>query len=242
MQFVKQHQLGGTSQSNHERSPQFPANRQLSWTPQKDECFPMLRLFPWFFSAGTNETVEAGNRPVDICCDGDLLFCVKCKSSTQVSGIHVSFPSCTMAASQGSFPKPPSFLIPQFSLHLPSLYIAGRDWVSTPARSTWMHIVISFYAFPFSCTGSFTAVCRLSRAEVSRGYKCLVSQYSSYGVQASHWSFCCRPQALECMGFSSCGTRAYLLWGMWNLPGPGIKPCISRQILTHCTTRETLLF
>ena len=130
---------------------------------------PMPHLFPWFFSTGTNETVEAGNRPVDICCDGDL-FCVKWKSSTQVSGIHVSFPSCTMAASQGGFPKPPSFLIPQFSLHLPSFYIAGRDWVSTSARSTWMHIAVSFYVFPFSCTGSFTAVCRLSRAEVSRGY------------------------------------------------------------------------
>ena len=67
--------------------------------------------------------------------------------------------------------------------------------------------------------------------------------HSSCGVQASHWSFfCCRAQALECMGFSSHSTQAYLLCGTWNLPGPGIKPCISRQILIHCATRETLLF
>ena len=34
---------------------------------------------------------------------------------------------------------------------------------------------------------------------------------------------CCRAQALRCTGFSSCGTWALLPWGMWNLPGAGIK-------------------
>ena len=35
-----------------------------------------------------------------------------------------------------------------------------------------------------------------------------------------------------------------LLCGMWNLPGPGIKPvssALARQILTHCTAREILI-
>ena len=31
-------------------------------------------------------------------------------------------------------------------------------------------------------------------------------------------------QALEGAGFSSCGSQAYLLCSMWNLPSPGIEP------------------
>ena len=40
---------------------------------------------------------------------------------------------------------------------------------------------------------------------------------------------------------SSCGSRAHLLRGMWDLPRPGLKPVspsIGRRILNHCTTRE----
>ena len=48
----------------------------------------------------------------------------------------------------------------------------------------------------------------------------------------------CRAQALRCLGFSSCsswtlehrldscGTQASLLHGMWDSPGPGIRPCL----------------
>ena len=197
----------------------------------------MLHLFLWFFSTGTNEKVEVGNRPVDICCDGDLLLCIKRKSSIQVSWIHVSFPSCSMAATHGSFPKTPSFLIPQFILHLPSFYIIGRDWVSTSADSTWMYIVTSLLCIYFQLHWIFHCCMQAFSSCGEQGL------HSSCGVQASHWSFfCCRAQALECMGFSSRSTQAYLLCGTWNLPGPGIKPCISRQILIHCATRETLLF
>ena len=34
---------------------------------------------------------------------------------------------------------------------------------------------------------------------------------------------CCGWRALECR-LSSCGTRAYLLCSMWDLPGPGLEP------------------
>ena len=34
---------------------------------------------------------------------------------------------------------------------------------------------------------------------------------------------CFSPRALKC-GLSSCGTWAQLLWSMWDLPRPGIKP------------------
>ena len=47
---------------------------------------------------------------------------------------------------------------------------------------------------------------------------------SSRGAQASHGGFpCCGAQALE-HWLSSSGTRARLLLGMWDPPGPGIEP------------------
>ena len=50
--------------------------------------------------------------------------------------------------------------------------------------------------------------------------------HSSCNAWASHrggFSHCKVP-ALGCMGFSSCGTRAQLPLGSWDLPRPGSKP------------------
>ena len=84
------------------------------------------------------------------------------------------------------------------------------------------------------------------------------------GTQASHCGgfSCCRAQSLggrvAALGLgscsvwlqsmwasvvvaqwlSSCGARSQLLRGMWNLPRAGIEPCLGRQILIQCTTRE----
>ena len=55
--------------------------------------------------------------------------------------------------------------------------------------------------------------------------------FSSYGLQA-----------LE-RRLSSCGTRAYLLRGMWDLPGPGIKPvspALAGGFLTTAPPRKSL--
>ena len=46
---------------------------------------------------------------------------------------------------------------------------------------------------------------------------------------------------LQTHRLSNCGSRAQLLHGMWDLPRPGLRtrvPCISRQTLNHCATRE----
>ena len=48
---------------------------------------------------------------------------------------------------------------------------------------------------------------------------------------------------LQTHRLSSCGSWAQLLCGMWDLPRPGARtcvPCIGRQILNHCATREAL--
>ena len=84
----------------------------------------------------------------------------------------------------------------------------------------------------------FIAACRLSLVAASGGTLCC-------GAWASHCSgfSCCRARALGmrasvvvACGLSSCGSRAlelrlsncgaqaYLLRGMWDLPGPGLKP------------------
>ena len=46
------------------------------------------------------------------------------------------------------------------------------------------------------------------------------------GAQASccRGFSCCGAWTPGHMGFSSCGPRAQLLQGMWDLPGPGIEP------------------
>ena len=79
----------------------------------------------------------------------------------------------------------------------------------------------------------------------------------SYRVWASHWGGVSwrGAQALGHTGFRSrssqalehrlisCGTQAQWPCSMWDLPGPGIKPCIpciSRWILNHWATREAL--
>ena len=88
-----------------------------------------------------------------------------------------------------------------------------------------------FYLFIFGCVGSsllHTGSLQLRRAGAT--LRC--------SARASHCSglSCCRARALgvrdfsscgslalEC-GLSSCGTRALLLLGTWDLPGPGLEP------------------
>ena len=80
-------------------------------------------------------------------------------------------------------------------------------------------IFFFFFFFKFLAVLGF---CCCAQAFFSCGEWGLLS---SRDVQASHCGhfFCCRAWALEC-GLSSCGTWAYSLPSMWDLPGPGIKP------------------
>ena len=76
-----------------------------------------------------------------------------------------------------------------------------------------------FYLFIFGCVGSLllcTGFLQLQRAGATT---------LRWGARASHCGgfSCCRARALECR-LSSCGTRAQLLHGMQDLPGPGLEP------------------
>ena len=55
-------------------------------------------------------------------------------------------------------------------------------------------------------------------------------------ARASHWwLFLCNTDS-RCVGFSSCGARAQMIHGMWNLPGPGIEPVSLALSGTFLTT------
>ena len=106
--------------------------------------------------------------------------------------------------------------------------------------------------FVFWLCWIFVAVCGLSLVAASGGYSLLwcagfslrwLLLLRSTGSRHAGFSSC-GSRALE-HRFSSCGARAQLLRGMWDLPGTGLEPgspCIGRQILNHCATREARSF
>ena len=53
------------------------------------------------------------------------------------------------------------------------------------------------------------------------------------------WALGSRTSVVVAWGLSSCGARAYLLRGTWDLPGARTRVlCIGSQILNHYATRE----
>ena len=87
-----------------------------------------------------------------------------------------------------------------------------------------------FYLFIFGYFGSSLLYGR-SLVAVSGGYSLMqcagfslrwLLLLQSTGSRRSGFSSC-GSRALECR-LNSCGARALLLCGMWDLPGPGLKP------------------
>ena len=63
------------------------------------------------------------------------------------------------------------------------------------------------------------AACRLFLVAASRGY----SSFQCAGFSL-WWLLLLRSMGSRRAGFSSCGTRVWLLRSMWDLPRPGLKP------------------
>ena len=88
------------------------------------------------------------------------------------------------------------------------------------------------YLLSFGLTWVSIVACGISLAAVMGGYFVLQCAGVSllWGTGSRH------------MGFSSCdGTRAQLLQGMWNLPGPGIKSmslALADGFYIHCAMGE----
>ena len=93
-------------------------------------------------------------------------------------------------------------------------------------RLLFLNKFIYFYFIYFWLCWVFVAVPRLSLVVASRAtLRC--------GARASHCGgfSCCGARAqgtqasvVGAHGLSSCGSRAQLLCGMWDLPGPGLEP------------------
>ena len=100
------------------------------------------------------------------------------------------------------------FLCPSHAIHQLQLFLK--------LIKIWLHWV-------FAAFWGFSLVLR------SGGYSLL----QCLGISFS--GFSCRVQALGWAGLSSSGTWALLLWGMWDLPRPGIKlmsPALSGRFLS----------
>ena len=94
----------------------------------------------------------------------------------------------------------------------------------------WVFLKINLFIY-FWLSWIFVAACGLSLVAASGGYcslwcagfslRWLVLLQSTSSRLAGFSS--CGSQALECR-LSSCGARAKLLRGMWDLPGLGLEP------------------
>ena len=90
----------------------------------------------------------------------------------------------------------------------------------------WVAVAISFfkilfiYLFIYFCLRLvFVAACGLSLVAASGGYSAL--RCAGFSLQ---WLLLLQSKGSRRVGFSSCVTRAQLLCGMWDLPGPGLEP------------------
>ena len=102
------------------------------------------------------------------------------------------------------------------------------------------------YLFIYGWCWVFVAACGLSLVAMSGGYSSLRCADSSL-----RWLLLQRSTGSRRTGFSSCGTQAQQLWrtGLVALRHVGSSwtrarahvPCIGRQILDHCATREAPL-
>ena len=111
--------------------------------------------------------------------------------------------------------------------HVGSFWI--RDWTHVFCIGRWTRPpgkLASFLPFFHYGYAGFCCCTRAFSSEVSGG--CSLSQCTGFSLQ---WLPLMQSTGSGCTGFgscstrgSSCGTRAQLLRGMWNLPGPGIEP------------------
>ena len=127
--------------------------------------------------------------------------------------------------------------------------LKGLTLISTPHHTwhwaSWMNLIVfSFFKinlfiyFIFGCVGSSllragflwlrragTILCYGVRVSHCSGFSCCGARAlgSRASVVAVRRLSSCGSWALECR-LSNCGTWASLLRGMWDLPGPGLKP------------------
>ena len=110
------------------------------------------------------------------------------------------------------------------------LFIYWLCWVFAAARGFSLVAASGGYS-SLLCAGFSLRWLLLLRSTGSRQ-----AGFSSCGSRAlARRLSSCGLRALECR-LSSCGARAQLLSGMWDLPGPGLKPVSSALVGGFLTT------
>ena len=102
------------------------------------------------------------------------------------------------------------------------------------------------YLFYFWLCWVFLAVRGLSLVVASRGYSLLRCAGFSLRWPLLLWSMGSRHTGFSSCGnrLNSCGVRAWLLCGMWDLPGPGLEsmsPALAGRFLTTVPLGEPQL-
>ena len=107
-------------------------------------------------------------------------------------------------------------------------------------------IYLFIYLFIFGCIGSLLLHAGfLQLRQAGATLRCSCVSFSSrwllllWSMGSRHTGFStCGSQALE-HRLSSCGAQAYLLHGIWDLPGPGIEPVSPAMAGRFLTTAPT---
>ena len=120
------------------------------------------------------------------------------------------------------------------TIHYYILYQPSKIW-SDVFRQTIFFLFIDLFlaavglncfAQAFSSFSKWGLFCYGAWACLCSGFSCCRAQ--ALGMKASVIAPCRLSSwgswDLQWMSFNSCGAWAYLLSGMWNLPGPGIEP------------------
>ena len=85
----------------------------------------------------------------------------------------------------------------------------------------------SFFKIIFGCAGSLLLCTGFFPVAESRGYSLVAARGPFTAVTsltAEHGLSGMEASVAAARGLSSCGSQAYLPFGMWDLPGPGIEP------------------
>ena len=102
-------------------------------------------------------------------------------------------------------------------------HIAGRfftSWATREAPKYSFRKILFIYLFLLvlglcCCTQAFSGCCEQG------------SPFGPFMAFSLRWLLLFQSVGSRCMGFNRCSTRTELLWGMWDLPGPGMEPVSS---------------
>ena len=94
-----------------------------------------------------------------------------------------------------------------------NVYTKTAIWLKGDIR-----VFLQFY-FIFDCAGS--SLLQDGFLQLRRVGATLQLRWTGFSL---HWLLLLQSSGSRHTGFGSCGTRPQWSWGMWDLPGPGIKP------------------